>query len=50
MISGPVLAHKGMRYREPENWKFGEERNKYFWHVIVCKFLGNSLDLYPLGR
>ncbi|XP_076897089.1 putative beta-1,3-galactosyltransferase 2 isoform X4 [Bidens hawaiensis] len=33
MKSGPVLAHKGVRYHEPEHWKFGEEGNKYFRHA-----------------
>ncbi|KAL4580118.1 hypothetical protein LXL04_016298 [Taraxacum kok-saghyz] len=33
MKSGPVLAHKGVRYHEPEYWKFGEEGNKYFRHA-----------------
>ncbi|XP_020577552.1 probable beta-1,3-galactosyltransferase 2 isoform X1 [Phalaenopsis equestris] len=33
MKSGPVLAQKGVRYHEPEHWKFGEEGNKYFRHA-----------------
>ncbi|XP_059662476.1 probable beta-1,3-galactosyltransferase 2 [Cornus florida] len=33
MKSGPVLAQKGVRYHEPEHWKFGGERNKYFRHA-----------------
>ncbi|XP_010536663.1 PREDICTED: probable beta-1,3-galactosyltransferase 4 [Tarenaya hassleriana] len=33
MKSGPVLAQKGVRYHEPEFWKFGEEGNKYFRHA-----------------
>ncbi|XWS27823.1 hypothetical protein CRYUN_Cryun25bG0013000 [Craigia yunnanensis] len=33
MKSGPVLAQKGVRYQEPEYWKFGEEGNKYFRHA-----------------
>ncbi|PQP94707.1 beta-1 6-galactosyltransferase GALT31A [Prunus yedoensis var. nudiflora] len=33
MKSGPVLANKGVRYHEPEYWKFGEEGNKYFRHA-----------------
>ncbi|GJT17188.1 probable beta-1,3-galactosyltransferase 2 isoform X1 [Tanacetum coccineum] len=33
MKSGPVLAHKGVRYHEPEHWKSGEEGNKYFRHA-----------------
>ncbi|KAI3408083.1 Hexosyltransferase [Psidium guajava] len=33
MKSGPVLAQKGVRYHEPEHWKFGEGGNKYFRHA-----------------
>lgn len=33
MKSGPVLAQKGVRYHEPEYWKFGEEGAKYFRHA-----------------
>jgi len=33
MKSGPVLAQKGIKYHEPEYWKFGEEGNKYFRHA-----------------
>nr|CAD1840977.1 unnamed protein product [Ananas comosus var. bracteatus] len=44
MKSGPVLARnlvfmcatfvdQGVRYHEPEYWKFGEEGNKYFRHA-----------------
>ncbi|KMZ73123.1 Beta-1,3-GlcNAc transferase, family GT31 [Zostera marina] len=33
MKSGPVLAKKGVRYHEPEYWKFGEEGNRYFRHA-----------------
>lgn len=33
MKSGPVLANKGVRYHEPEYWKFGEVGNKYFRHA-----------------
>ncbi|KAL6182766.1 PREDICTED: probable beta-1,3-galactosyltransferase 6-like [Fragaria vesca subsp. vesca] len=33
MKSGPVLAHQGVKYHEPEYWKFGEEGNKYFRHA-----------------
>lgn len=33
MKSGPVLAQKGLKYHEPEFWKFGEEGNKYFRHA-----------------
>ncbi|ONK55319.1 uncharacterized protein A4U43_UnF4960 [Asparagus officinalis] len=33
MKSGPVLSHKGVKYHEPEFWKFGQEGNKYFRHA-----------------
>ncbi|MED6122159.1 Beta-1,3-galactosyltransferase 2 [Stylosanthes scabra] len=33
MKSGPVLSQKGVRYHEPEYWKFGESGNKYFRHA-----------------
>ncbi|GAB2274897.1 Probable beta-1,3-galactosyltransferase 3 [Dionaea muscipula] len=33
MKSGPVLAQKGVKYHEPEYWKFGEAGNKYFRHA-----------------
>ncbi|XP_010910268.1 probable beta-1,3-galactosyltransferase 8 [Elaeis guineensis] len=33
MKSGPVLSQKGVKYHEPEFWKFGEEKNKYFRHA-----------------
>ncbi|PON84012.1 Glycosyl transferase [Trema orientale] len=33
MKSGPVLARKGVRYHEPEYWKFGTPGNKYFRHA-----------------
>lgn len=33
MKSGPVLSQKGVRYHEPEHWKFGESGNKYFRHA-----------------
>ncbi|CAN8295520.1 unnamed protein product [Cochlearia groenlandica] len=33
MKSGPILSQKGVRYHEPEYWKFGENGNKYFRHA-----------------
>uniref|UniRef100_A0A6N2KI36 Autophagy-related protein n=4 Tax=Salix TaxID=40685 RepID=A0A6N2KI36_SALVM len=33
MKSGPVLSKKGVKYYEPEYWKFGEAGNKYFRHA-----------------
>ncbi|KAK8577578.1 hypothetical protein V6N13_027847 [Hibiscus sabdariffa] len=32
MKSGSVVAQKGVKYREPEHWKFGEEGNKHILH------------------
>ncbi|KAH6808185.1 Galactosyltransferase family protein [Perilla frutescens var. frutescens] len=32
MKSGPVLAQMGVRYYEPEYWKFGEQGNKHVLH------------------
>ncbi|THG18490.1 hypothetical protein TEA_029829 [Camellia sinensis var. sinensis] len=32
MKSGPVLAQKGVRYHEPEYWKFGEAGNRHVLH------------------
>ncbi|XWS69545.1 hypothetical protein CRYUN_Cryun04dG0187800 [Craigia yunnanensis] len=28
-----VIGHRGVRYHEPEHWKFGEAGNKYFRHA-----------------
>uniref|UniRef100_A0ACD5XBE5 Uncharacterized protein n=1 Tax=Avena sativa TaxID=4498 RepID=A0ACD5XBE5_AVESA len=33
MKSGPVLSQRGMKYHEPEYWKFGDVGNKYFRHA-----------------
>ncbi|KAJ4830187.1 Beta-1,3-galactosyltransferase 2 [Turnera subulata] len=33
MKSGPVLFQKGVKYHEPEYWKFGEPGNRYFRHA-----------------
>ncbi|KAI3698138.1 hypothetical protein L6452_31250 [Arctium lappa] len=33
MKSGPVLTEKGVKYREPEFWKFGDVGNNYFRHA-----------------
>ncbi|GMH12587.1 hypothetical protein Nepgr_014428 [Nepenthes gracilis] len=33
MKSGPVLSQKGVKYHEPEYWKFGEPGNNYFRHA-----------------
>ncbi|WOL07658.1 hypothetical protein Cni_G16405 [Canna indica] len=50
MKSGPVLAQKGVRYHEPEYWKFGEEGNKYFRHATgqlyaISKDLANYISM-----
>ncbi|KAG6550809.1 hypothetical protein Mapa_007713 [Marchantia paleacea] len=39
MKSGPVLSHRGVKYYEPEYWKFGD---KYFMHATG--------QLYGLSR
>eukprot|EP00250_Pteridium_aquilinum_P015930 c22844_g1_i1 orf=483-1625(-) len=47
MKSGPVLAEKGVRYHEPEHWKFGEYGNKYFRHATGQLYaLSHDLALY----
>ncbi|XP_052203193.1 probable beta-1,3-galactosyltransferase 2 [Diospyros lotus] len=33
MKSGPVLYEEGVKYYEPEYWKFGDEENNYFRHA-----------------
>ncbi|XP_077248398.1 galactosyltransferase family protein isoform X2 [Tasmannia lanceolata] len=57
MKSGPVLAQKGVKYHEPEYWKFGEEGNKYFRHATgqvyaISKDLATyiSVNRYMLHR
>ncbi|XP_024378632.1 beta-1,6-galactosyltransferase GALT31A [Physcomitrium patens] len=50
MKSGPVLAQKGVKYHEPEYWKFGEEGNKYFRHATgqiyaISKDLATYIDV-----
>ncbi|KMT19945.1 hypothetical protein BVRB_1g009910 [Beta vulgaris subsp. vulgaris] len=44
MKSGPVLSQKGVKYHEPEYWKFGSEGNKYFRHA-TGQLYGISKDL-----
>ncbi|CAN7040398.1 unnamed protein product [Brassica oleracea var. botrytis] len=44
MKSGPVLAIKGVKYHEPEYWKFGEVGNRYFRHA-TGQFYAISKDL-----
>lgn len=47
MKSGPVLAQKGVRYHEPEHWKFGEQGNKYFRHATGQLYaLSHDLAVY----
>lgn len=47
MKSGPVLAQKGVRYHEPEHWKFGEHGNKYFRHATGQLYaLSHELAVY----
>ncbi|XAR55380.1 Galactosylxylosylprotein 3-beta-galactosyltransferase [Bertholletia excelsa] len=50
MKSGPVLAQKGVRYYEPEYWKFGETGNKYFRHATgqlyaISRDLANYISI-----
>ncbi|XP_042402376.1 probable beta-1,3-galactosyltransferase 2 [Zingiber officinale] len=47
MKCGPVLAKKGVRYYEPENWKFGGDGNKYFRHATGQLYaISNELAAY----
>nr|XP_025687344.1 probable beta-1,3-galactosyltransferase 2 isoform X2 [Arachis hypogaea] len=47
MKSGPVLSQKGVRYHEPEYWKFGENGNKYFRHATGQLYaISNDLATY----
>ncbi|KAK7836519.1 beta-1 [Quercus suber] len=50
MKSGPVLSQKGVKYHEPEYWKFGEEGNKYFRHAtgqiyVISKDLATYISV-----
>ncbi|XP_021758937.1 probable beta-1,3-galactosyltransferase 2 [Chenopodium quinoa] len=50
MKSGPVLAQKGVRYHEPEHWKFGDDGNRYFRHATgqlyaISKDLANYIAI-----
>ncbi|XP_072995597.1 probable beta-1,3-galactosyltransferase 2 [Typha latifolia] len=50
MKSGPVLARKGVRYHEPEHWKFGDSGNKYFRHAtgqlyVISKDLATYISI-----
>ncbi|KAM1005428.1 hypothetical protein ACFX1T_002332 [Malus domestica] len=54
MKSGPVLFQKGVKYHEPEYWKFGEEGNKYFRHATgqiyaiskdLATYISNNLPI-----
>ncbi|KAL7167522.1 hypothetical protein ACSBR2_038062 [Camellia fascicularis] len=54
MKSGPVLAQKGVRYHEPEYWKFGEARNRYFRHATgqlyaISKDLATYISINQLS-
>uniref|UniRef100_A0A9I9DK90 Hexosyltransferase n=1 Tax=Cucumis melo TaxID=3656 RepID=A0A9I9DK90_CUCME len=47
MKSGPVLSQRGVRYHEPEHWKFGEAGNKYFRHATGQLYaISNDLATY----
>ncbi|XP_078432586.1 putative beta-1,3-galactosyltransferase 8 isoform X2 [Wolffia australiana] len=50
MKSGPVLSQKGVKYHEPEFWKFGDQGNKYFRHATgqiyaISKDLASYISL-----
>ncbi|XP_024529312.1 probable beta-1,3-galactosyltransferase 2 isoform X1 [Selaginella moellendorffii] len=50
MKSGPVLAQKGVKYHEPEYWKFGEDGNRYFRHAtgqlyVISKDLATYISI-----
>ncbi|KAI7995358.1 putative beta-1,3-galactosyltransferase 2 [Camellia lanceoleosa] len=54
MKSGPVLAQKGVKYHEPEYWKFGEVGNKYFRHATgqlyaISKDLATYISINQLS-
>ncbi|XP_073033293.1 beta-1,6-galactosyltransferase GALT31A-like [Primulina eburnea] len=51
MKSGPVIAHKGVKYHEPGYWKFVEAGNKYFRHATgqiyaITKDLATYISVY----
>ncbi|CAL9043411.1 probable beta-1,3-galactosyltransferase 2 isoform X1 [Musa acuminata AAA Group] len=47
MKCGPVLARKGVKYHEPEHWKFGGVGNKYFRHATGQLYaISNELATY----
>ncbi|XP_048447003.1 probable beta-1,3-galactosyltransferase 2 isoform X1 [Pyrus x bretschneideri] len=51
MKSGPVLARKGVKYHEPEFWKFGEIGNKYFRHATGQLYaISKDLATYISGN
>jgi len=42
-----TLLHRGVRYHEPEHWKFGESGNKYFRHATGQLYaISNDLATY----
>uniref|UniRef100_A0A2N9H578 Hexosyltransferase n=1 Tax=Fagus sylvatica TaxID=28930 RepID=A0A2N9H578_FAGSY len=47
MKSGPVLARKGVRYHEPEYWKFGEVGNRPILHKYANEDV--SLGAWLIG-
>ncbi|XP_015693029.1 probable beta-1,3-galactosyltransferase 8 isoform X2 [Oryza brachyantha] len=53
MKSGPVLSQKGVKYHEPEYWKFGDEGNRYFRHATgqiyaISKDLASYISINQL--
>lgn len=50
MKSGSVLSLPGVKYHEPEYWKFGKVGNKYFRHAagqlyIISKYLATYISI-----
>lgn len=40
-------SNRGVKYHEPEHWKFGEEGNKYFRHATGQIYaISKDLALY----
>ncbi|KMZ66739.1 Glycosyltransferase, family GT31 [Zostera marina] len=50
MKSGSVISQHGVKYHEPEYWKFGKAGNKYFRHAagqiyIISKYLATYISI-----
>ncbi|KAG5033374.1 hypothetical protein JHK85_017356 [Glycine max] len=47
LLTCPTLLHRGVRYHEPEYWKFGEAGNRYFRHATGQLYaISNDLATY----